>query len=101
MPRKVNNFDFSATGNNGGDELHLRIVSQDRETALVHIKVAHCCVYSIDYIVPVEFLTALLVKAMSDIKTAVEELDWSQESKRKIADRISDIYDPRRDWLNE
>ena len=63
------------TGNNAGDLFEFCLLNDGR----VQLKVGHCCVFVIDHIVPVEFLTALLAKAVidaGDIKEAMRTVDW-------------------------
>lgn len=81
-----------AFGNKGGDRLEVRLLHQGEDTAFVHLKVGHCCVYSINAIVPVELLTSLLTKALryGDIKGAAPEwLEWSEEVNAEIVDGIA------------
>lgn len=62
-------------GNNGGDIFELEPLADGR----VRLKVSNCCVWEIDHIVPVEFLTSILVKAVLDagsVEQALEDVNW-------------------------
>jgi hypothetical protein len=69
---------ISLEGNNGGDILNIKILSDDR----IGLAVGHCCVMVINHIVPVEFITAILSKAVIDaggVAEAMKLVGWSQE----------------------
>lgn len=81
---------FYAEGNKGGDIVEITGI----DDGLLRLKLAHCCVFSIDHIVPVEFITALLAKAVLDaggVENAMKAVDWSDEYKDKLAAKIEEV----------
>ncbi len=95
MKQRVKNqvIKISTSGNKGGDILD--IVLRDNE--LLHIRSGHCCVMTIDKVVPVEFMTALLSKVMlendNDIGKIIDSFDWSQEYKDELKKKVKSPYD--------
>ena len=95
--------EFAAYGNKGGDRLEMRVLSQDDDTAMIHLRVGSCCVYSINHIVPVELLTSLLTIALGygDVREkAPEWLEWSNEVNQHILNGISRWQEFDDWWFN-
>lgn len=52
---------FRAEGNNGGDFIEVSSVFKDeRDNEMIHLQVGHCCVYTINCVLPVSLLTKML-----------------------------------------
>jgi len=80
--------DFEVKGNNGGDVFKVTSLGD----GMLRLKVGHCCVYTIDSIVPVEFLTAALteiVTAFGGPKEFVEQAGWDDEYTKRLLDKIN------------
>lgn len=79
---------ISADGNNGGDILEIH----DNQDGTLHMRSGHCCVMTIDKIVPVEFVTALLSKVMlehnNDISSIIDSFDWSESFKDELKRKV-------------
>lgn len=79
--------EFYAEGNNGGDNISIVLLDDDR----VILKVGHCCVYTIDHIVPVEFLTAALTRAVDHeggIAGFIESIGWNTYYTRRLIGKV-------------
>jgi len=78
---------FFAEGNGGGDEIQIKNLGDGR----LHLKVGHSCVYTIDAIVPVEFVTTALTRIVDDfngINGFIKQLDWRDEFKRQLLEAV-------------
>lgn len=58
-------------GNGGGDYLDLKVVSKYK--GCIHVKSGHCCVTTINKILPVEVLTAILSEWLIAANDDVEQ----------------------------
>jgi hypothetical protein len=58
-------------GNGGGDYLDLKVVSKQK--GCIQVKSGHCCVNTIDKILPVEVLTAILSEWLTTSNGDVEQ----------------------------
>lgn len=87
-------------GNNGGDYLEISPASDN----LVLLEVGHCCVVTIQHIVPVEFITAVLARAVLEHNTvqgAITALPWGQTgdftaqlaAQVKVVDRLGRVVE--------
>lgn len=56
-------------GNGGGDYLGLKAISED----CIHVKSGHCCVTTINKILPIEVLTAILSEWLIAANDDVEQ----------------------------
>jgi hypothetical protein len=69
-------------GNGGGDYLDLKIVS--REKGCIQVKSGHCCVTTINKILPVEVITAILsewlIAANDDVEQGIRNVWQGNES---------------------
>jgi hypothetical protein len=75
-------------GNNGGDYLTVEPIGGN----LLYLEVGHQCVIHIAHTVPVEFVTAVLAKAMSahsDIEGAIQSIDWPENYVQKLISQVS------------
>lgn len=75
-------------GNNGDDYIKIELLKDDT----IHLEVGHCCVRMINHIVPVEFLIAILVKAVT-IDSPVEAMrrvGWPKDYITELASKIKD-----------
>lgn len=82
------NPDFYAEGNNGGDNIQIKNLDDEK----LRLKIGHCCTYSIDAVVPVEFVTAALTKAVDDagsVEEFIKQLNWSKEYKERLLAKVS------------
>lgn len=79
---------LSLTGNNGGDVLEIKLIDTDnRDNAVIHLRVGHCCVMVIDQIVPIEFVTAMLVQAVlnaGSVEEALMSVNWPEDLLEKL-----------------
>ena len=79
---------INATGNKGGDILTI----YDNCDGTVHLWSGHNCVVSIDRIIPVEFLTAMLSQVMlqhnNDIYSIIDTFDWSEDFKAELKGKV-------------
>ena len=81
---------FSAEGNNGGDILEITKL----DAGLLLLKLGHNCVFSINHIVPVEFITAILAKAVLDadgVENAMKTADWPDGYLDKLVAKIQKV----------
>jgi hypothetical protein len=77
--------DFYSEGNNGGDNIQLTNLGD----GLVHLKVGHCCVYTIDHVLPVEWLTLVLSKAAEgDFTEPLQKSGWPKDFTDKLVAKI-------------
>lgn len=74
-------------GNNGGDILEMEFF----DDSTIRLKVVHCCVYTINHIVPVEFLTAVLTKAVVDAGGVIEAMNAVNWPPEYLAELIAKI----------
>lgn len=77
-----------AEGNNGGDFIEI----EDLNDGTVSLKVGHCCVMSVDTIVPVEFLTHIITWKMleynNDINKLIDSFEWNKDYKDKLKSKV-------------
>ena len=88
---------FRMEGNKGGDYLYLEQISDN----MLSIEVGNCCVTSIHHIIPIEFLTALLVEVGMEaapdthqdicIEMAKKYLRWDNKYKQQLINKIRPI----------
>jgi len=73
-------------GNGGGDYLTMEVLPDGR----VSLEVGHCCVVMINHIVPVEFITAALSRAVEDNgpKEMLEQIGWSKDFTDKLTAQV-------------
>lgn len=74
-------------GNNGGDYLEIKPL----EGNLVRLEVGHCCVVTIEHIVPVEFITAMLTDAVlkhGSIQNAIQAISWPKDFTEQLATQV-------------
>ena len=94
MIKKRQQFDgaIAAYGNNGGDLLEL----YDNLDGTLYLKSGHCCVMTIEKIVPIEFITALLSKVMlehnNDINSIIDSFGWKQSYKDELKKKVRNTY---------
>lgn len=77
-------------GNNGGDYLEISSAGNN----LVLLEVGHCCVVTIRHIVPVEFITAVLARAVLEhntIQGAITALPWAGVFTEKLAAQVKAV----------
>ncbi len=82
-------------GNNGGDNFSLATLEDGR----IHLRVGHCCVYVIDHIVPVEWLTATIALAVLNadgVENAMRQVGWKQS----YIDELCEKIEPNSVWDN-
>lgn len=90
MLKKRQEFDgfVYSEGNNGGDFIEIENLSNDR----IKLKSGHCCIMSIDAIVPTEFLSALLSTTMlkhnNDINKVIESFGWDQKYTNQLKSKV-------------
>lgn len=90
MLKKKNEFNgfVRAEGNNGGDFIEIENLSDGK----IRLKSGSCCVMSIDSIVPVEFLSAILMEKMTqnnmDIKAIINGFEWGKEFKETLISKV-------------
>lgn len=74
-------------GNNGGDYLEIKPLGGN----LVRLEVGHCCVVTIEHIVPVEFITAVLTEAVlkhESIQAAIKATEWPKDFTEQLAAQV-------------
>lgn len=79
-------------GNNGGDYFEIEPIKDN----LVRLRIGHCCVVSIDHIVPVEFITATLTESIlrhDTVQDAIRAIAWSEDFTNKLADQVHSVRD--------
>lgn len=78
-------------GNNGGDVLEI----EEKEDGLIKISSASCCVYDLNAIVPVEFITAIINEKMlkhnGDINSVIDSFLWNTEYKDILKSKVKKI----------
>lgn len=77
-------------GNKGGDTLDIEALEDGR----LKLVVGHCCVREIRHIVPVEFMTALLTRAVLDaggVVEAMKKVGWDQEYTESLVAQIEEL----------
>lgn len=79
---------ISADGNKGGDILTIH----DNCDGTLYLWSGHCCVVTINKIVPVEFVTALLSQVMleygNDINSIIDSFDWGEKFKAELKTKV-------------
>ena len=89
--KKDENFHglINVSGNKGGDILTI----YDNCDGTVALSSGHCCVYTINKTVPVEFLTAILSKVMLDhnnnINAVIDGFDWPDDFKTELKGKVN------------
>lgn len=76
-----------AEGNNGGDYIDI----ERRKNGTIKLEAGSCCVKFIDAIVPVEFLTGILMNMIMEYNSLEEIIDsfnWSSEYKEELKLKI-------------
>lgn len=77
-----------AEGNNGGDFIQIT----DLKDGTIQLKSGNCCVKSIDAIVPVEFLSAILadtmIKHSYDINAVIDSFGWAEDFKTELKSKV-------------
>lgn len=75
-------------GNNGGDFIEIHDVGNGK----INLKSGSCCVMSIDTIVPVEFLTAILSEKMMEydggIEAIIDSFGWDKKYKNELKNMV-------------
>lgn len=90
MMKKHENFHgvINASGNKGGDLLEIF----DNCDGTIHLWSGHCCVGTINKIVPVEFLTAILSQVMlqhnNDVNSVIDSFNWSEDFKTELKKKV-------------
>lgn len=77
-------------GNGGGDTLDIKALDDGR----VELIIGHCCVREIRHIVPVEFITAVLTKAVlsaGGVIEAMQSIGWDQDYTDKLVAKIESV----------
>jgi len=82
---------FYAEGNNGGDHIIIENIDNDESTGMVKLTIGHCCVHTIEAIVPVEFITAVLTQAAHDGLQESMKKAWSTEYGILLAEKIKKL----------
>jgi len=73
-------------GNNGGD--YVCITPQADNT--VHLEIGHCCVVTVDMIIPVEFLTKIITDGIANgFKNHVEY--WGDDFGTKLLKQVKKL----------
>ena len=73
----------------------------DLEDGRVVLESGHCCVKSMDAVVSVEFLTALIAKAIMEhgnIEGVIESFDWDEGFKNELKAKVKREYKLVRMW---
>lgn len=75
-----------AEGNNGGDYFDITLLDDDT----ARLEVGHCCVIYIDEVVPVEFITSALAKAVcdKDVKEFIKGVGWTEDFTKSLISKI-------------
>ncbi len=98
---KIHGNHIYIEGNNGGDFIAITDLGDGR----IILESGSSCVCTIDAIVPVEFITAILSEAIikydGNINAVIDSFGWSQDFKNELkskikADYIIEIKDSRR-----
>lgn len=80
-----------ADGNNGGDVIEI----EEKENGLIRISSGSCCVYDLNAIVPVEFITAIINDKMSehngDINSIIDSFKWNPEYKNILKSKVKKL----------
>lgn len=97
----MKNIQLVLDGNSGGDRIELSIAGGtvwspregclSVEDALLRLTVGHCCVIDIDAVVPVEFLTGILSKVVTEqggIEGAIRWIGWSGDFTQGLIDKV-------------
>lgn len=89
--KKLQKGYIGAEGNNGGDVIEI----EEKEDGLIRISSASCCVYNINAIVPVEFLTAIIsdkmLKHNGDINAVIDSFSWNMEYKDVLKSKVKKL----------
>lgn len=77
---------FYAEGNNGGDNIQIQSLPDGR----IGLKVGHQCVYFVDAVVPVEFLTAAITYAVDKlgIDGVLRNVGWKEEYTESLLEKV-------------
>jgi hypothetical protein len=80
-------------GNHGGDFLEIEPLGGN----LIRLEVGHCCVQTIDAIVPIEFITAVLSEIAlrgqigdTPIQDAIRAISWPRDFVEDLAAQVKD-----------
>ena len=78
-------------GNNGGDIIEI----EEKTNGLIRLSSASCCVYNINAIVPVEFITAIIGDKMlehnGDINSVIDSFGWDDEYKGILKSKVKKL----------
>lgn len=89
MKKKQNTF--WSTGNNRGDFIEVEELGE----GILHIRIGHRCVTTLDEIVPIEFLTAILSQTMlqnnNDVLKIIDGFTWSAEFKEVLKNKVGKV----------
>lgn len=79
-------------GNGGGDNFQIELLDDGR----IKLKVGHCCVYMVDHILPVEWLTAAIATALEKqgVDDIINGIGWSA----KFADGLNKKVEYAGSW---
>jgi len=74
--------------NDGGDIFIINSIGNGK----IHLKIGHCCVYEIDHIVPIEFLTSVLCNVVTEhggVEGALRDLGgWDDDFMNELIGKI-------------
>lgn len=80
-----------AEGNNGGNIIEV----EEKSNGLIRIYSASCCVSSLNAIVPVEFITAIIESKIlehnGDINSVIDSFGWDTEYKDKLKSKVKEL----------
>jgi len=90
MLKKKEQFDgfVYAEGNNGADYIKIKNAGD----GLIDLDTGHCCVVSIQAVVPTEFLTALIANKLMghnwDINSVIDSFEWDKEHTDQLKAKV-------------
>jgi hypothetical protein len=89
--KNLQNGYIYTSSNNGGDIIEI----EEKDNGLIRISSASCCVYDINAIVPVEFITAIINNKMlehnGDINSVIDSFGWSAEYKETLKSKVKKL----------
>lgn len=81
-------YDIMLEGNNGGDVIRMN----DLGDGLVKLESGHCCVYDLDKIVPVEFLTTAIYEMLmknGSVEGVLRNSGWSDDFVEGLLEKMN------------
>jgi len=92
--RKKKKVPWTMEGNKGGDYLLVKIV--DEKLGLMHIECGHCCVKSVDYVLPIEIVCHIITDSFlhytgehgMSAEDMIKGSNWPERFKNEMLERM-------------